>query len=757
VSPAATLLGPEGPLATSLPGYEARDGQLAMARGVEETLGSDGVLVCEAGTGTGKTLAYLVPAVQSGRKVVISTATRALQEQIFFKDIPLVERMLGVSAEAALMKGLSNYLCRRRYQEFRRSEEAIRPRHASSLRSLDAWIGDTEFGDRSELVGLGEEDPIWRYVLSSSETRIGGKCEYFSECFVTKMRRDAEAARIIVVNHHLFFADLALRGAHPGKVIPDYDAVIFDEAHQLEDIATDFFGVRVSTARVERVLRDAETALGSVGALDSLLSADRADAHVKAVRERTERLFAGLRAELSRGDGRVTLSRNAWRGALGQEWLELDGAIEGLGAAVSVSSARLVETDGERLRFIGGAESGALADRLDLVARRAQSLRDDLRSIVEPDSGNVVWLDQTDKSTTLSSSPVHVGHVFRDRIFRTVPAVVLTSATLSSRAASPRAARSSRVRSAKHHPPNKTKAKNGASSDDWIDERHYEAAGVDSDGTHSEGTVPAWESFGPEAETPEAEDTTLGNGAEPAGTEPRSVFSYLRGRLGLGEAEPPVSELCVPSPFDFAKNALLYTPNDLPDPGHAAFVGKAAERVRELVSLTDGGAFVLTTSIRSMVALHAALVAKLPGRAVLLQGQRPKSQLLAQFKVTGNAVLVATQSFWEGVDVPGRALRLVVLEKIPFPVPSDPIVQARSRAIEEQGGNAFMELHVPVARIALKQGFGRLIRSATDRGIVALFDARVLRKGYGKGLLDSLPPASRAEDFRDVERFWAQG
>jgi len=666
---AAELLGPDGPLARRLPAYEVRPAQLEMARAVESALAEERVLICEAGTGTGKSLAYLVPALLSGKKVIVSTATRALQEQIFWKDLPLIERALGVPVRAALMKGISNYLCRRRLAEFRANEESLRPRHARSLGMLDDWLNETESGDLAELVGIREDDPLRREVNSSSETRLGAGCAYFNECFVTRMRREAESAQLVVVNHHLFFADLALRGPHPARVIPDYDAVIFDEAHQLEDIATDFFGMRVSRTRIERLLGDAERAMTLGGAGDPLFAAGSKSPTLANARVAAEALWTELGRKGHGEEARFTLERDAWVGSLEERYHALDNALEAVGSAADAAAGRssLAPAGAKRL-------PGAALEALRAVPGRAELLREDLAAIVAGAPGRITWFDMGGRSASLSSTPVDLSHVFRARIFESVPSVVLTSATLS---------------------------------------------------------------IAPSKSNPDA-----------------SPFAFFRSRIGLSGDALPVTELVLDSPFDFAQNALLYTPKDLPAPGHPAFVASAGERIAELIEITQGGCFVLTTSLRSMNALYAMLSKRLPGRRVFVQGAAPKAALISAFRAAGDAVLVATMSFWEGVDVPGRALRLVVLEKIPFLVPSDPVVQARSQELERAGENPFMRLHVPAAAITLKQGFGRLIRTREDAGIVALLDPRVHQKGYGQRLLAALPPAGRTAELSAVRSFW---
>ncbi len=648
---ARDVLGPGSPLATALPGWEQRDGQLAMAQAVEVALEEARHLLVEAGTGTGKTLAYLVPAVLSGHKVVVSTATRALQEQIFVKDVPLVAQALapfGVPVRAALMKGLSNYVCLRRFEEARASGA-----HGSDrdFVRIEAWLRETETGDRAELADLSEDASAWREVGSSSETRIGAGCEHHDRCFVTRMRREAEDAQIVVVNHHLFLADLALRtgprGAH-ASVIPAYDAVVFDEAHQIDDIATDFFGVRVSSARVEALLHDAERTLAKANALEALASGP-VRGTLEQAREASKTFFARLvRAAPQGGEGRKVLGEDSLAEAVHDAHAALDLRLQAL----------------EAIALIRGEES------VRMLGHRAGELRDSLRDILrgtrvdeDGEVGDVVrWLDVRPRSVSLGASPVDAGATLRARLFDRVPTVVCTSATL---------------------------ATSGA-------------------------------------------------------------FHFARSRLG---APPGTDEMLVPSPFDFASRAALYLPEDLPEPSDPRFAEGAADRIADLVTMTGGGAFVLCTSTRAMRTLHALLRSRtrLP---LLLQGERPKHMLLSKFRSSGHAVLVATMSFWEGVDVPGWALRLVVIDKIPFAPPDDPVLAARSARQEREGGNAFAQIQVPAAAMTLKQGFGRLIRSQDDSGVVAILDRRIVKKGYGKALLASLPPARRVSRLDELRAVW---
>ncbi|MGC4091810.1 MAG: ATP-dependent DNA helicase [Polyangiaceae bacterium] len=649
-------------MARTLTGYEERPGQLAMAEAVERALADDRLVLCEAGTGTGKTLAYLLPALLSGKKVVVSTATRALQEQIFFKDVPLVARAFGLEPRVALMKGVSNYLCRRRFEEFRRSPESMRPAHARSLGVVESWVGETHSGDLGELASLSEDDPVRLEVGSSSDTRIGPSCAHYEECFVTRMKREAMGAQLIVVNHHLFFADIALRGPHPARVLPDYDAVVFDEAHQLEDVATEFFSVRISSVRVERLVHDIERSLGGAASAGPLFGPDGGVllSHAQAV---SERFFRELRKRAGGQEARVVLERDVWGGELKATYHEFDSTLEGLAA--------FCESQAGRLSLAPQASTRASGEALLLAQRRAEQLREQLSAVVDAGRGRVTWLEVQNRRVVLSATPVDLSILLRERVFESVPSCVLTSATLAT-----------------------------------------------------------------------------------AGRDKGSAFDYVRGRFGLEPGHERVDELIVSSPFDFSRQALLYTPRDLPSPGSVEFWNAAGERIAELIEITGGGAFVLTTSLRAMRELHERLQKRLGGRPLWVQGEAPKATLVARFRASGDAVLVATSGFWEGVDVPGRALRLVVLEKIPFAVPSDPIVNARSRALEELGENAFMKLHVPAAAIALKQGFGRLVRTQRDVGVVALLDERIHRKGYGQKLLSALPDARRTHDIDGVRSFW---
>ena len=645
------LLGSGGPFERRVEGYQVRDGQLKVADAVEGVFRNDGVLLCEAGTGIGKTFAYLVPAIKSGRKVVISTATKTLQDQIAQRDLPMVQRVLATDVKVSVMKGLSNYLCRRRYHEFQMSQEALRPMYAETLGLLRSWLKNTEMGDFSELVTLRESDRMRHLVGSSSDTRLGGKCPYYEDCFVTDMKRDAAEAQIVIVNHHLFFADLALRGPHPGRVLPDYDAVIFDEAHQIEDTAALFFGIRITQSQIERLLKEIERLMKRASSLGGPLDATAGLSLVHDTRQLSDVLFESLCPEAA---GRKMLPHDAFRAEVGKAKNDLEEALSNLKNSIDARAATI-------------SDDLALSEGLSQCGRRLSSLCESLQEFSKKNEGRVNWVERVDGRAALSSTPVDMSSTLRNKLFEVVPAVCLMSATLT------------------------TGSKQGSPS-----------------------------------------------------------FRYVRSRLGL-TAHERVEEVVVPSPFDFDQNCGLYIPRDLPPVGAADFIEKSAARICQLIEMTDGGAFVLTTSLLSMRAIFEQLKERLSARLLLMQGERPKAALLSAFRHNGAAVLVATSSFWEGVDVPGSALRLVVLEKLPFAVPTDPVFQARSRALEEAGMSSFVHLALPGAAIALKQGFGRLLRREDDTGIVALFDERVHTRGYGKQILAALPPARRLEELAQVE------
>ncbi|MCP3105279.1 ATP-dependent DNA helicase [Myxococcus sp. K15C18031901] len=641
-----SLLGPGGALQEALPAYEHRPEQLQMARAVERAFAEHSYLLAEAGTGTGKTLAYLVPALLSGRRVVVSTATKTLQDQVFFKDLPLLREKLGLRFEAAYLKGRGNYLCLHRYASFAQDPQFASRDESRYWSRLKTWAEQTQTGDRGEL-DLPESFSAWSRLSTTSETCLGTRCPLYESCFVTRMRKRAEAADLLVVNHHLFFADLALRssGKRTEGVLPWYDAVIFDEAHALEDAASGHFGVGVSNYRLEELSRDA---------VASLKEDDSRHATLRALSARLRTGSDGLFAQAPRALG---LSGHESSVALRAETMgKLSGALQGVRDALGALSS-----------FSAGEREPELA----AITRRADELGEQLSFLEKAESvDHVYWAEQRGKGLFLRASPIDVAKELRERMYGALDTVVYTSATLAA----------------------------------------------------------------------------------------DSRFDFFARRMGLyGEDGQPVTKvrtLSVPSPFDYPRQAALYLPTHLPDPSAPGFIEAAAEEIVQLCQVTGGRAFVLFTSLRNMVRAYELAAGRLPYQA-LLQGERPKAQLLESFRDTPS-VLFAAHSFWEGVDVPGDALSLVIIDRLPFASPGDPLVAARINQIQQRGEEPFEQYQLPQAALALRQGFGRLIRTQSDKGIVAMLDRRIVTKSYGRVFLDSLPDARRMDDLTELSR-WFNG
>ncbi|NOJ97865.1 ATP-dependent DNA helicase [Corallococcus coralloides] len=641
-----SLLGPGGALEEALPAYEHRPEQLQMARAVERAFSEGSYLLAEAGTGTGKTLAYLVPALLSGRKVVVSTATKTLQDQVFFKDLPLLSEKLGLRFEAAYLKGRGNYLCLHRYESFEKDPQFVSREEAKQWPLLKKWVTQTETGDRAEL-DLPESFAAWSRLSTTSETCLGSRCSMYETCFVTRMRKRAEAADLLVVNHHLFFADLALRssGKRTEGVLPFYDAVIFDEAHALEDAASGHFGCSVSNYRLEELSRDAVAALQAKDERHATLSA-----LAQRVRSHADALFLQAPRALGMSSQESTV-------ALRPETMgKLSGALEQVREGLAALAS-----------FAGSEREPELA----AIHRRAEEMAEQLSFLEKSESADhVYWAEARGKGLFLRASPIDVAKELRDRLYGALDTVVFTSATLAA----------------------------------------------------------------------------------------DSRFDFFAKRMGMyddeGQPVTRVRTLAVPSPFDFPRQSALYLPTHLPDPSAPGFIEAAAEEIIQLCEVTGGRAFVLFTSLRNMVRAYELTATRLPYQA-LLQGERPKQQLLDAFRQTPS-VLFAAHSFWEGVDVPGDALSLVIIDRLPFASPGDPLVAARIRQIQARGEEPFDQYQLPQAALALRQGFGRLIRTQADRGIVAMLDRRIVTKGYGRVFLSSLPPAKRMEDTTELSR-WFNG
>jgi len=652
------ILGAGGRLARALPGYEHREDQLAMARAVERALQRHGYLVAEAGTGTGKTLAYLVPAALSGRRVVISTATKTLQEQIWWKDLPLLREKAGLRFDAAYLKGRANYFCLERGEAFSRAPTFPIREEAALWPRIQAWLQSTETGDRSE-IDLPDQFATWRDLSATGDTCLGRECRFWDECFVTRARARAASADVLLVNHHLFFADLAMRTSRAGvEVLPEYDAVVFDEAHALEDIATDYFGLQVSSFRVEELVRDALRAVGDRPDLASMLREETGE-----LRRAGERFFGALAEGLR---GRPAGERLPRRRAHGQRRTadEDDGLRATIGPAavepLAAEQARLDEALGALRDSLADAESPALAQ----IARRAGELRVELLAVTamnEP--SRVYFAELRGRGVFLRAAPIDVAEELVQRLYRRTDTLVFTSATLAA----------------------------------------------------------------------------------------QGRFDFFRRQVGLQPGLFDVEEVRYDGPFDYTRQAALVAPEGMPEPNAPGFIPAAAAAIRDLTAITGGRAFVLCTSIRNMQALHAAS-RDLPYQ-LLIQGERPKTRLLESFRAQPS-VLFATQSFWEGVDVPGEALSLVIIDRLPFAPPSDPVVAARVKVLEQDGRSGFDELQVPAAALALRQGFGRLIRTRDDRGIVAVLDRRLVSRGYGRAFLATLPPCPLYRTVEDARGWW---
>jgi ATP-dependent DNA helicase DinG len=626
------IFGPDGPLARALPGYAQRPEQTAMAQAVGAALAELAPLIVEAGTGTGKTFAYLVPALLSGRSVIISTGTRTLQDQLYRRDVPMLARALGMPVKFALLKGRSNYLCRHRL-ELATVQAALLDRAAArSLQRVMHWAATTTSGDLSELTDLPEQSPLWPSITSTRENCLGQECPQFSRCHVVEARRAAQAADIVVVNHHLLLADLALKDEGFGDLLPGAEAVILDEAHQVPDIAAQFFGQQWSARQVQLVLRDSaaelKAAAVSAGPLAALLFA-------------VESELDALRLALGGGAAR-------------RDWTQLSGTffdcLTDLGNALAALASQL-----EAL----GAGAGVAN-----CARRAAGLRDALARLLEtPEDDGVRWVETGPTGLHLQFTPFEIAARLRQFIEARPCAWVFTSATL--------------------------------------------AIGAD--------------------------------------------FAHFAARVGL----PDARTLAIDSPFDYHRQALIHLPRGMPEPQAPGYAAAFIEACAPLLDASGGRAFLLYTSYRGLAEGVQALKQRYPEPPfpVLVQGQAPREALLRQFRELGNAVLLATGSFWEGVDVKGAALSIVAIDKLPFAAPDDPILAARLTGIRRRGGNPFTEYQLPQAVLALKQGVGRLIRDADDFGVILIGDPRLRTKSYGRVFRAALPPSRVIEDVAEGARF----
>ena len=639
-----------------MPDFEPRSGQVDMAAAVSRVFEEGGVLLAEAGTGTGKTLAYLVPAILSRERVLISTGTKNLQEQIYFKDIPALRDALGIPFTATYMKGRANYLCVHKLDQL--TDGAGPAAHDVFLPIIREWSTRTDTGDRAELQDLPEDLAFWHEVSATADTCLGTECPRYDDCHVTRMRQRAAASDVVIVNHHLLCADAAVRQNAFGEVIPAFTRVILDEAHQLEDIATQYFGFNVSTYRLEELARDVERLVAS-GGIEDRHAKDEIAKGVERLRDHGQAFFAEL-AFAHRGNGRAKNEERvrATSESLGQTY---DSAVNLTGALDIVESTLALL---RRPTFNDDGEGQAPKDTEDAatLARRAGQLRDDLRFLLRGnDDSYVYFVEFRGRGTFLRASPIDVSTIVRDVLLDRMQTTVLTSATLT----------------------------------------------VD------------------------------------------GSFDYIRTRLGIGRAD----EIRLASEFDFTQQAILYLPPKMPDPRSENFAVAASREVIEILKRTRGRAFVLFTSYATMRAVQAMaeLALHFP---IFAQGTAPRSQLLNQFRATPHAVLFATSSFWQGVDVVGEALSCVIVDKIPFASPGDPITAARIEQIRARGGDPFGEYQVPLAILALQQGLGRLIRHRRDRGVLAILDPRLRTMGYGRRVVASLPAAPIVHDLDSIETFF---
>lgn len=643
------IFGKNGKLAHGLKGFEPREGQQLMAEAVEEVLSLESrvdddqaaVLLVEAETGIGKTLAYLVPALLSGQRVVISTATIPLQDQILNKEIPLLSKVLDMEIPALCMKGRQNYLCHYRWFQHRSSPQtSFTPDYDEE--KIEKWLANTETGDRAELSWLPDRAPLWSKISAQSNQCLGGDCPELSLCFVNRLRKRAGSARLLIVNHHLFFSDLALRQAGFGEILPRYQSVVFDEAHHLENVATNFFGKHFSHFQFLDLLGDLERQ----GAIDlSSTEQDRIIAYGRGLKQRLENFAAIFPAKKGRYPLLPLLEKT-------DGWHE---SIENLSEGLAQLAERC-------------ADLSVHGEIWNMFAERAGLLQQNLQHIAgvaqEGSEYYVRWYERRERTVSLSATPVKVADELSNCLYSAVDSIIMTSATL----------------------------------------------------------------------------TTGGD------------FKYVRERLGLGESS---KTLCLHSPFDYQGRSLVYVPEQgFPEANARNYTDLLTKRIFQLLQISRGRALVLFTSFRAMDLVAEYLDNKLD-YPVLVQGTASRAALLETFREKTDSVLLAVASFWEGVDISGESLSCVVIDKLPFEVPSDPVIQARMKAIEADGGKPFFQFQVPRAILTLRQGVGRLMRSSNDRGVIAILDIRLYSKGYGRMFRASLPPSPVVRSIEEVKRFFA--
>ena len=639
MSSLSEIFSPDGPLARSISGYRVRQQQVDMAERIAAAINSQSVFIAEAGTGTGKTFAYLVPALKSGGKVIVSTGTKTLQDQLFNKDLPMVRDALKAPVKIALLKGRANYVCPYHLKNAIADGRFLTREDAADARRISVFAKVTQSGDKAECLEVNENSPVWNHATSTRENCLGQDCPDYKDCFVMQARREAMAADLVVVNHHLFFADVMLRDEGMAELLPACNTVIFDEAHQLPEVATLFFGDSTSTAQLLDLARDARTE-GLTHARDCL--------DLQTASRELEKVAKDLRLAVGLDTGRF---------AYGQllEKPEFAPALSEL-IEETAKFAAILQSQAER------------AEGLEKCWQRAVELEQRLSAWQnQTDAGYVRWAEAFTHSLQLNATPLDVADIFRKQMGGHPRAWIFTSATLAV----------------------------------------------------------------------------------------QGRFHHYCAELGLGEPE----SACWESPFDYGKQAVLYAPLGMPEPNSLGYTDAVVDAAFPAVIAAGGGAFFLCTSLRAMRRTHELLKARLEDEGhelpLLLQGEGSKNELLQRFRHLGNAILVGSQSFWEGVDVRGEALSLVVIDKIPFAPPDDPVLSARIEQMKQQGRNAFIEYQLPRAVINVKQGAGRLIRDESDTGVLMICDPRLISKPYGRRVWQSLPPMKRTKELSEVLNFFA--
>ncbi len=631
------LLMPEGILSKVLQQYEYRPAQLEMAEAVSNALSEKKTLLIEAATGTGKTWAYLIPAILSGQKVVVSTGTLTLQDQLCNKDLPFLSKTLPRPFSFCMMKGKSNYLCLHRFYESLRQSTFSGFGISSEMEKIQEWAMTTKSGDRSELTGLSEASQAWQEVSIKGESCLGGQCPEYSRCYLTRIKQEAAASDVVVVNHHLFFADLSLKNQGYGEILPHYHGVIFDEAHLLEEVATQFFGVSLSHHRVDDFVRDAESALRYGQKIDSACFEQ-----CKLLVQYASQYFKFF----SKGPERYRLRKADFTAEIQTAGFELIQSFKHFG--------RLIE----KLELKSDAIK-AISERIALILTDLALFVDEKEAV----SDRVFWVEHRRSGVFLHASPLDVSDTLKERLFSGDRAVILTSATLSA----------------------------------------------------------------------------------------RENFEFIKSRLGISFAD----EKKLGTAFCYEKQALLYLPEHLPAPASEKFILEISKEIIQILNQSQGRAFILFTSWKNLEAVYQQIKDHVPYR-LLKQGDQPKHALITLFKKEKSSVLLGTTSFWQGVDVEGEALSCVIIDKLPFASPGDPMTAARIEVLQEQQKDPFYHYQIPLAILSLRQGIGRLIRNSKDRGLIVILDHRITKKGYGKLFLDSLPPAPKTADFKQVVSFFKQ-